>query len=249
MDHTRIVSRFASDLEQARSLDQAVDVLHDAIQALGWPQVVYGWAPQDRTRAPGDPLPPPLITRNFPNHWDQSWYRHGAYDPYFHASRRSVTAVDWADVQGGADLLSPEERDCMAYASDWGIHKGLTVPIHVTGRRFAFVTAVGDPSTGSWQETVTEAGATLVLIAHYFDNAVIRLFERKQAEIENISQRELECLAWSARGKTVEDIAVILNLSADTVRVYMKRINRKLNAVNRTHAVAKALYLGLIDLN
>lgn len=246
MDHNWIVKRFVGDLEQVDSLDAAVDVLHDAIMALGWPQAVYGWVAQDGSTSAI--AAPPLLVRNFPTRWDQKWCVHGVHDPYFHTSRRSSAAVDWSDVQQLADLSQPQ-RDCMAYAADWGLIKGLTIPINVTGRSFAFVTAVGDPHRRTWSEQVAEAGATLMLIANYFDNAVIRLFERRRTECEAISQRELQCLGWSARGKTVEDIATILDLSADTVRVYMKRINRKLNAVNRTHAVAKALYLGLIDLN
>lgn len=249
MDHGPIVKRFAAELERAGSLDEAVDVLHDAIYALGWPQNVYGWAPHGIQPRNVDPVAAPLVVRNFPSCWDHKWSHYGAHDPYFHASRGSFEMVDWADVQRRAEGLPAQQRACMAYVSDRGIHHGLTVPVHVTGRRFAFVTAVGEPRDCGWNEQVDRAGTVLMLIAHYFDNAMIRLFERRKAEIENVSQRELECLAWSARGKTVEEIAMILDLSADTVRVYLKRINRKLNTVNRTHAVAKAVYLGLIDLN
>jgi len=45
----------------------------------------------------------------------------------------------------------------------------------------------------------------------------------------------------------VDDIATILAISADTVRVYMKRIIGKLEVSNKTHAVAKALALGMIE--
>lgn len=247
VDHGSIVKRFAADLEHANDLDEAVDVLHDAIYALGWPQTVYGWAPDGIRPRNADPVAAPLLVRNFPNRWDQKWPEHGAHDPYFHASRGSLEMVDWADVQLRAEQLPAQQRACMAYAADRGIDRGLTVPVHVTGRRFAFVTAVGEPRGVSWSEQVEQSGNMLMLIAHYFDNAMIRLFERRHPDIENISQRERECLAWSARGKTVDEIATILDLSADTVRVYLKRINRKLNTANRTHAVAKAVYLGLID--
>jgi DNA-binding CsgD family transcriptional regulator len=63
-----------------------------------------------------------------------------------------------------------------------------------------------------------------------------------------LSERELECLAWSARGKTIEDIATIIDISPETVRIYLKRINQKLDTVNRAHAIARAGALGLIDI-
>lgn len=62
-----------------------------------------------------------------------------------------------------------------------------------------------------------------------------------------ISKRELECLALTANGLTSEEIASQLGLSVHTANQYLTNSTQKLNAVNRMHAVAKALRLGLID--
>lgn len=62
-----------------------------------------------------------------------------------------------------------------------------------------------------------------------------------------ISKRELECLALTANGMTSEEIATELGLSVHTANQYLTNSTQKLNAVNRMHAVAKALRLGLID--
>ena len=62
-----------------------------------------------------------------------------------------------------------------------------------------------------------------------------------------ISKRELECLALTANGLTSEEIAAQLGLSVHTANQYLTNSTQKLNAVNRMHAVAKALRLGLID--
>ena len=55
-------------------------------------------------------------------------------------------------------------------------------------------------------------------------------------------------LAWAARGKTVADTAQILGISPETVEGFVKQALRKLDAVNKTHGVAKSIALGLIDL-
>ena len=61
-----------------------------------------------------------------------------------------------------------------------------------------------------------------------------------------LSIRERECLTWTAEGKTSEEIAIILELSVHTVNHYLTSAARKLNAVNRLHAVARAMRLGLL---
>jgi DNA-binding CsgD family transcriptional regulator len=62
-----------------------------------------------------------------------------------------------------------------------------------------------------------------------------------------VSPRELEFLKLTANGYTSDEIAVVLNLSVHTTNQHLTRIAMKLNAVNRMHAVAKALRLGLIE--
>ena len=57
---------------------------------------------------------------------------------------------------------------------------------------------------------------------------------------ERLSAREIECLRWSAAGKSSDEIAIILDISSHTVVSYLKSAMRKLEAVNRMQAVARA---------
>ena len=63
----------------------------------------------------------------------------------------------------------------------------------------------------------------------------------------SMSKREMECLRLTANGMTSEEIAAELGLSVHTANQYLTSSAQKLNAVNRIHAVAKALRTGLID--
>lgn len=67
------------------------------------------------------------------------------------------------------------------------------------------------------------------------------------AKTQQVSKRETECLRLTANGLTSEEIAVSLGLSVHTANQYLTNTAHKLNAVNRIHAVAKALRSGLID--
>ena len=85
---------------------------------------------------------------------------------------------------------------------------------------------------------------------HYIS---IHVFDRL-AEIRNqdncvtdtLTDREIDCLNWTAAGKTSVEIAEILTLSEHTVNHYLNRATKKLDTANRTQAVAKALRIGLI---
>ncbi len=64
---------------------------------------------------------------------------------------------------------------------------------------------------------------------------------------EDLTQREIDCLTWTAAGKTSLEISNILNLSEHTVNHYLNRATKKLDTVNRTQAVAKGAQDGIIS--
>ncbi|AXV15919.1 LuxR family transcriptional regulator [Neorhizobium sp. SOG26] len=63
----------------------------------------------------------------------------------------------------------------------------------------------------------------------------------------SLTTRELEVVRWTAQGKTSAEIGRILSLSDHTVNAYMSNAIKKLDCVNRTQLVAKALRLRLIN--
>lgn len=63
---------------------------------------------------------------------------------------------------------------------------------------------------------------------------------------EALARREVEVMTLTAIGNTRGEISEALSLSKETVKDYIARSCRKLHAVNKTHAVALAVTLGLI---
>ncbi|GHC64669.1 helix-turn-helix transcriptional regulator [Limoniibacter endophyticus] len=61
-----------------------------------------------------------------------------------------------------------------------------------------------------------------------------------------LSERERECLRWVSEGKTTEDIALIVSVSANTVNNYLSNAMQKLSASNRAMAIATAIRANLI---
>jgi DNA-binding NarL/FixJ family response regulator len=62
-----------------------------------------------------------------------------------------------------------------------------------------------------------------------------------------LSEREREVLRWTAAGKTSSETGTILGISARTVNFHVTSILLKLNAVNKTQAVVKAVMLDLLN--
>lgn len=66
------------------------------------------------------------------------------------------------------------------------------------------------------------------------------------AAMDNLNDREIECLQMVGDGMKSEAIGENLSLSVHTINAYLGSATTKLDAVNRIQAIAKAIRLGLI---
>jgi len=57
---------------------------------------------------------------------------------------------------------------------------------------------------------------------------------------------EQQVLHWTAEGKTVAEVAAILEMTERNVSFHIQNAITKLDAANKTHAVVKAALLGVI---
>jgi DNA-binding CsgD family transcriptional regulator len=66
-------------------------------------------------------------------------------------------------------------------------------------------------------------------------------------EVERLSKRELEVMQHISWGESSKEIAAILGITEATINQYVKSALDKLNAMNRSHAVAELLRKGDIS--
>ena len=90
------------------------------------------------------------------------------------------------------------------------------------------LSAFGDASGGS--DLLLEAPAT-----------------DQKPNLAQLTEREREVLAFLARGTSNDGIAQRLKVSTHTVKSHVSSLLSKLEAKNRTHAVARARGLGLLE--
>lgn len=62
----------------------------------------------------------------------------------------------------------------------------------------------------------------------------------------NFSKREKEILRWTAEGKILVEIAMILLIFENTVNFYQKNMQKKINVLNKIQVVCYAVVIGLI---
>ncbi|MBD8553323.1 LuxR family transcriptional regulator [Rhizobium sp. CFBP 8762] len=130
----------------------------------------------------------------------------------------------------------------MGLFRDMAVQRGAFFPVHASNGERGAISFGGDRD-----DVTNEELMQLNSIAHFLFNELCEIRKTHRMEAGSLSRRETECLHWAAAGKTSTEMASILNLSEYTVNHYLNRATRKLDAVNRVHAVAKALRAGFIS--
>lgn len=154
---------------------------------------------------------------------------------------RTTTVPFTADLEecaGGTD----RDREACAIFKDYGMQRAAVFPVaDIEGRRGA-ICLFGDRSVPSQQEMLELA----MLSIHVYDR-LHHIGRHDPRPGEGLTDREIDCLNWTAAGKTSAEISEIIGLSEHTVNHYLNRATRKLDTVNRTQAVAKAIRTGIIS--
>ncbi len=157
--------------------------------------------------------------------------------------RKSTVPLWWHEGEPCASLSAFEELGwCFRTAALAPGTSGIAFPVQAERGQSGLVAFLG-PDIAIGQQDLFDSHARCFTL---FD-AVSRIRPGENGKLPKISKRELECLKLAAHGCTSEDIARLLKLSVHTANQYLTSTTQKLDAVNRIHAVAKALRLGLID--
>ncbi len=244
-----------SRVEHCNDFNAALDVLADVVKRVGFSKLAYGYIATTPRLDDGRWLPLKLSARGFPHDWDRGWTPYMAVDPYYRQSCCGLDPIVWDDVRGSSNLTR-KQAEAIAYLDARGISKGITVPMHLPFGRFACLSVVAETNCASEERFRTSTVETLAHVMHIFTHSLFKRRLDKHIPIATdlpmpidlvpLTQRELECIAWAARGKTADEIAVILGRSRETVRLHLKRCIAKMNASNKTQAVVQARELGLI---
>lgn len=148
-------------------------------------------------------------------------------------------------LNGGSQMFGPvgdpvNRARAGSLLGHFGIQATIAFALHTAdGQQYMFAFSRPGPAP-----EISGRGDTLYNSLKILD-AVKDANPLKQPSIQ-LSQRERQCLEWCAAGKTAEETAIITKLSVHTVESYVRSATRKLGAVNRMQAVARAIRLNAI---
>lgn len=126
----------------------------------------------------------------------------------------------------------------------------IVVPVHLAFGQIGAVSFTPlDPKRTDLSREYAEFGDWLGVLARSFIASYVHVMTCRQRLSPRcrLSKREVECLRWAAIGKTDLEISMIISRSRATVRFHIHNASIKLDAVNRSQTVFKALQLGYIS--
>lgn len=152
--------------------------------------------------------------------------------------------VSWKQL----DWSSKPAREMLRDAMGYGVGpQGFTVPIRGPNGQYALFTLADGRSDEDWETLITERRKDLILVSHAFNTKALELEERVfNLEGAQLSPRERSTLTLLAKGRNRAQAALELEISENTLRVYVESARHKMGALNTTHAVARALAAGQI---
>lgn len=144
-------------------------------------------------------------------------------------------------------VLAESSRLVMNRAHDFSLSKVLTIPVHAFGGEIGIMSLYSSESEEEFYRCVSAFQHTLHVLAIHFHTVVQDVLGEPDSMLQKVplTARELECLHWTAKGKTAWEIGRIIRISDRTVHHHVMSAFEKLRVVNKTHAVAKAVSLGL----
>ena len=176
----------AEVFRNVRSFDRALDRLAAEASLLGFDAIDYGYMPRARS-SDGRWFAPDIVSRNFPQSWKRGWSRYANQDPYLCTCYARTLPLDWNEVKGAAWLTSTQQQAMAYIEEDLGFRDGITVPIHIPGGGFAFVSGVSRPRRGAWRERQDAMVEKLFVLSHAFHAAVSsRMPSSTTTQIETI---------------------------------------------------------------
>lgn len=153
--------------------------------------------------------------------------------------------MDWGLKPGLSDEFLIVANSFNATGSDLRL---LSMVIPTTHEETALLGIATILTENEWANFKASAVQDLRILSTYFHGHVLRLHRIDAAGEMIISARELDCLKWTAAGKTAWEASRILGISERTVRFHLNSAREKLNCSNTTQAVAVAVAQRMIAI-
>ena len=223
-----------SDCTRCKSSESFLEIASKVSDLLQADRLVFL---SSRNGFPAVPTSVKEMNISYPTEWTDI-YRFRNYlaiDPIVNSGK--IGLLYWKDVY--KEL--PPDREFYSQAKSFGLANGFS---HIISNQqiFGLMSVAGGELVNSPCNR-----AILNNLAPHLHQLVLYLTHQKEkVNLPRLTPREREVLLWAMEGKSNWEISVVLGIGRESVKGHIANILRKLNASNRTHAVAIALQNDLL---
>jgi len=189
----------------------------------------------------------PFVRTTYPVEWMEHYSneRYERIDPIVRAGARSMVPVEWRSLPRTTKKI----KRMFSEAAEAGVGKeGLIIPLRGPANIWAFLNVTSHETGQAWDAWRNEFMGEFMLMASQLHEQACALHGIADIiDLDAISGREREAVAWVADGKSVEEIGMLMGCSEHTVKYYLDSARIKLGANNRTHMVVMAIRAGLVS--
>lgn len=198
----------------------------------------------------------PQVFSNLSDSWSEHYEdrRYHSIDPFLtHCCKTYVPVSTGADYVESYEYLTNPAQKLIQEAGEFGFRAGFSSMVragsagqHIAGWNIG--SSLGAPEV---EKLRAERQGALRLAAAYAHERMERIDELQGfsglPSPVRLSPRETECLHLLVGGARNKEIANRLGLSSAAIELYLRNARIKLGAKTREEAVARAIYLKLID--
>jgi len=230
------------EISSANSVEAVFDHLATRLRFHGFDRVIYGLTRFKTERSFGDPQDM-LILSNHDARYIDRFVGEGMYfnAPMVRWSAENVGACSWSWLRDHAPQLTPGEQRVLEFNRSMGVTAGYTISFPHTSHRsrgaIALTARAGLEQTevdATWHRSGRDIAA-LCNVAHLKFMSLPQTGSRRA-----LTNRQREVLEWVGDGKTTQDIATIMGLTAATIEKHLRLAREALDVETTAQAVMKA---------
>ncbi|WP_454597769.1 LuxR family transcriptional regulator [Qipengyuania sp. SM2507] len=237
--YANFAEEFATELINVQSDTELSEALAEVSRRLGFDHFALSLELRSGSReAPG------LLLHDYPDEWAKVYvaFDLAGQDPVRRACDKSFIGFAWEMLEQMVPLTRGD-RQMLTVGKECGIGNGYTVPRHLPGLARGTCTFAVSPDKDlpRCRLALAEIVGTLAL------SCALALGPSREAEtVPVLSDRQRECLVWTARGKTAAETAIILGIGTETVIQHLKMARERYQVHCKQSLVVAALFDGLI---
>jgi len=232
-------------LVSVKTDDELWDMHTRWMAEYGFDRLIYGYTRYRTSSSVGDPQDWVILT-NHASDYMETWINEGHH---FHApmvrwalENNGACSWRWMGELAEADMLTEGEKSVMQFNRARDVTAGYTVSFRSVSERTKgaiALTARKGLSQKDVEAVWEKDGDELTILNNVMH---LKLLTLPYSGARTLTKRQREVLQWVGDGKTTQDIAILLGLTAATVEKHLRLAREALDVETTAQAVLKAAF-------